>query len=471
MNKKLHKIKYLASDFLSAALAWGLFYIFRKVYIESAKFGYDVPIEIGARFYLGLIIIPVFWLLIYFLTGYYRDIFRKSRLIELWQTFFTSIWGVLILFFVLVLDDTMSNYRYYYRSLAALFSFHFLLTYTPRLVITTITNRKIHHRKIGFNTLLIGSNEKAVELYETLEKEPQSSGNIFKGFVYINGNSNDLLSKYLPHLGNLKNLKDVIREYKIEEAIIAIESTEHDKITNIINKLSETNVIIKIIPAMYDIIRGMASMSTIYGVPLIEISHQLMPTWQENTKRIIDVVVSAFALIILSPIFLALGIGVKLSSKGPVFYSHERIGRYGKPFTIYKFRSMYTDAEAKGPCLSSDNDSRITPFGLFMRKMRFDELPQFYNVLIGDMSLVGPRPERQYFINKIVKKANHYYHLQKVRPGITSWGQVKYGYAENVGQMIERLKYDIIYIENMSLYADFKILIYTVITVLRGSGK
>jgi lipopolysaccharide/colanic/teichoic acid biosynthesis glycosyltransferase len=212
-------------------------------------------------------------------------------------------------------------------------------------------------------------------------------------------------------------------------------------------------------------------MSSIIGTPLIQISHDLMPAWEENLKRLIDVVTSFFALIILSPLYLALVIGVRLSSKGPVFYSHERIGRYGKPFMIYKFRSMFSDAEANGPALSSTNDSRITRFGLFMRKMRLDELPQFYNVLIGDMSLVGPRPERQHFIDLIIKKAPHFNHLQKVRPGITSWGQVKFGYASTVDEMIERLKYDILYIENMSLLVDLKILIYTVKTILNASGK
>jgi exopolysaccharide biosynthesis polyprenyl glycosylphosphotransferase len=222
---------------------------------------------------------------------------------------------------------------------------------------------------------------------------------------------------------------------------------------------------------MYDILTGMVKMSSIIGTPLIEISHDLMPAWEENLKRLIDIMVSFIMLILLIPVYLFLAIGVLLSSKGPIFYSHERIGRYGKPFTIYKFRSMFSNAEANGPALSSSNDSRITGFGKFMRKMRLDELPQFYNVLIGDMSLVGPRPERQHFIDQIIKKAPHFNHLQKVRPGITSWGQVKFGYASNVDEMIERLKFDILYIENMSLLVDLKILIYTIKIVLNASGK
>lgn len=471
MNKKTHVIKYLISDFIAAGSAWTLFYIFRKIIIEPQKFGYDIPIELGSKYYLGLSIIPVLWLLFYYMTGYYKNIYKKSRLTELGQTLLTTLIGVLLIFFFLILDDTIETYTNYYYSILALFTIHFILTYIPRLIFTSKTTRRIHKRIIGFNTLMLGSNEKAVQLYKDFISMKKSTGNKFIGFVNVNKKPNFLLSDYLPHLGGLEHIRDIIRKDNVIEVIIAIETSEHDKIRKIINILHQTDVIIKVIPDMYDILTGTVKMSSIFGAPLIEISHDLMPAWTENLKRMIDIVFSIILLILFIPVYITLIIAVRVTTSGPAFYSHDRIGRYGKPFTIFKFRSMYVNSEKNGPALSKTNDSRITRLGVFLRKTRLDEIPQFYNVLIGDMSFVGPRPERQFFMDQIMEKSPHYVHLLKVRPGITSWGQVKYGYAENVDQMIQRLKYDIIYIENMSLIVDLKIMIYTIITVFKGSGK
>ncbi|MCX6256589.1 MAG: sugar transferase [Bacteroidia bacterium] len=474
MNKKRQVTKYLISDYTTAAVAWSLFYIYRKTFIEPIKFGYRIPINFDFKYFLGLIIIPSFWIFIYYLIGYYKDIYRKSRLTELGQTFFTSLTGVIIIFFALILDDTVYSYVNYYYSFIVLFSLQFLLSYIPRIIITSNTNWKIHNRIIGFNTIIIGSNNNAIRLYKELISQNNSSGNKFIGFININSNNKNLLAKYISHLGDINDLKKVIKDNHVEEVIIAIESSEHNEIGEIINKLEEFNVAVKVIPDMFDILTGKVKIASPYSAPLIEISRDLMPAWQEkqeNMKRIIDVFASIIVLIIFFPLYLALAIGVIFSSRGPVLYHHERIGRYGKPFTIYKFRSMYVNAEESGPALSCKDDQRVTKFGRYMRQLRLDELPQFYNVLIGDMSLVGPRPERQYYIDMIIKKAPHYVHLHRVRPGITSWGQVKYGYAGNVREMISRLKYDILYIKNMSLYVDIKILIYTIKIVLQGRGR
>jgi exopolysaccharide biosynthesis polyprenyl glycosylphosphotransferase len=475
MNKQLQILKYVIADFLSAMLSWVLFYSFRKTFVESKLFGVDITLTQNSTFYYGLLLIPTFWLLLYYLIGYYRKIYAKARLNEFLQTFVSSLIGVLIIFFLLILDDTIINYKTYYLYFVVLFGLHFLFTATFRFILTTLTNTRIHNRKIGFNTLLVGSNQNALKLYEELTQMPKSLGNRFIGFLHVDNKNgySDKLREVIPDLGTVSEIKHVLKKEAVEEVIIAIESSEHNYLKPMLDDLDdgEHDVAIKIIPDTYDIMAGMVKMNSIFGTPFIVVNKEEMPPWQESVKRLMDVFVSLLVMIAFSWIYIITAILVRVTSKGPIFYSHERIGKYGKPFRIYKFRSMYIDAEKSGPALSKENDPRITPFGRFLRKSRLDEIPQFFNVLIGEMSIVGPRPERKFYIDQLVLRAPHYKHLHKVKPGITSWGQVKYGYAENVDEMVQRMQYDIIYLENRSLIIDLKILIYTVLIVIQGRGK
>ena len=471
MNKKLQIFKYVVCDYLSAVVAWIGLFLYRKFSIEHNSFDDVNSVFRDANLWRGLIILPILWLVFYAMQGTYRDVFRKSRLKEFQNTIIASITGIIIIFFALLLDDNIASYKNYYSSFLVLFLLHFFLTYVCRLIITSHTVHKVHARKIGFNTLLIGSKDNAYKIYQEIENQETYSGNFFVGFVTVNGTINKNLKNVMPHLGTFEDLNQIIEEQKIEEVIIAVEDYEHKKISEIINFLDRKDIIIKITPDTRDIIFGSVKITSIFHSPLIVINPRLMEEWQYSVKRAIDIVVSLVAMIILLPVYIITAIIVKCTSKGPVFYSQERIGIKGKPFKMHKFRSMYIDAEKFGPMLSKDNDPRITPFGRFMRKVRLDEIPQFYNVLKGTMSLVGPRPERQYFIDQIVQRAPEYLLLQKVKPGITSWGQVKYGYAENVDEMLERLRYDLLYIENMSLTTDIKILLYTAIIIVQGRGK
>lgn len=471
MHKNLQIARYLAFDIIAAIISWTLFYFYRKIYIEPLIFGYKVPLELTSKFYFALVFIPAFWVTIYYITGQYSNIYRKSRLLELGKTALTSIIGVTVIFFLLLLNDWISDYHKYYNLYFTLLLLHFSFTYLFRLILTTRTIHRIHHRVIGFNTIVIGASEKAVKMYEDMMAQQRPAGNKIIGFLTVDEKDSYPLEKYVPNLGTYKNLQKVVNENQVEEIIIAIESSEHKLLSEILTILENRTHTVWGIPDLFDILSNQAKNNAILGNPLIKISNGLMPAWQENFKRLLDVLISVISLIIFFPVFIILAIWIKATSKGPILYKQERIGKFGKPFMIYKLRTMVDRAETNGPLLSSSDDPRITRVGQFMRRTHLDEIPQFVNVILGEMSLVGPRPERKYYIEQIAQKAPYVTHLQKVRPGITSWGQVKYGYASNIDQMVERLQYDMVYLKNISLYVDFKILIYTVMECVKANGK
>ncbi|MCJ8291940.1 MAG: sugar transferase [Crocinitomicaceae bacterium] len=464
MNARLLTFLLVLVDWLSAVLAWGSFYYVRKVKLELTEF------NVNESFYYGVLFIPIAWIFLYTLQGTYLDVRRLHRIKIFNLTFVGTVIGVVMLFFVFLLDDEINGYKQYYTSVFLLFAIHFSLSFLPRLFLVSNIVKRIHRRKAGFRTMIIGGSERAIDIYDEIESLPKGTGNKFVGFINLNGVDRQL-EKKLTYLGHINDVEAILRENEIEQVIIAVESVEHDRLRNVISRLEGGDVKIKILPDMYDILSGTVKMNNIFGALLIEVKADVMPIWQRITKRIFDVTASAIALVLLTPVFIVLGVLVKTSSPGPILFFQQRIGKNGVVFNIIKFRTMVMNAEKAGPQLSSSNDPRITSVGRFMRKSRLDEFPQFWNVLVGDMSLVGPRPERQFYIDQIAEIEPQFHQLTKVRPGITSWGQVKYGYAENVDQMLDRMKFDLLYLKNRTLSLDFKIMLYTILIIFKGAGK
>lgn len=465
MKKSKQAGKYILSDFISASVAWLLFNILRyEVFAidEGADSLLDYlqyPGVLG-----GQVVIPLFWLVLYYFSGYYNKPFGKSRLTELFSTFITVLIGTVFVFFALLLDDIPRSIDIYYKLFFGMFGLQFFITYIPRLLITQSGMRKIKNREWAMKVLIIGAGGKAVRIAHDLYR----LGYDICGFVSedertpVKADRNQVL-------GTVEDIPVLMEKENVDEIVLAVESKNNKALLGILYSLYRYKRPIKVLADRFNMLSKI-QLRTIRGIPLVDVTDNNFSPAEQNIKLFLDKVCSVVALLLLSPLFAYIAWRVKKDSPGPVFFRQERIGYLGQPFWMYKFRTMYVNAEENGPSLSSEDDLRVTPFGRIMRKYRLDELPQFWNVLKGDMSLVGPRPERKYFIDEIVKTVPYYYLLHNVRPGITSLGMVKYGYAASVDKMVERMEYDILYYENMSLTLDLTILIYTVKTVITGKG-
>jgi exopolysaccharide biosynthesis polyprenyl glycosylphosphotransferase len=470
MNIFKQRIRYSILDYIAALLAWTAFYAFRRLYIEEALQKHAKIFITGeTRFWLALFLLPLIWVMFYKVLGHYENVYRRSRLSEIWHTFLASLIGNIFIFFFLILDDVVSSHKDYYLSFLMLFGLHFFFTWLLRLILTSVTKNRINKGKIGFRTLIVGNVSDFEQIADRIVNV--KAGHKLLGYISDHKDASTAVSKQaLPYLGKLDELPHVIDRYRVDEVIIVSDNLDSKSVDQLLEHLRSKDILIKTLPSLTPLLAGKVRISFFIGAPLVVVEIDLMKPWQQSIKRIFDVCFSLSALVVLLPFFPFIMAGIKLSSPGPVFYKQERVGKHGINFWIYKFRSMYTDAEKNGPQLSSGNDPRITAFGKFMRKYRVDEIPQFFNVLKGDMSVVGPRPERRYYVDRIMERAPEYSMLLAVKPGITSWGAVRYGYTENIDQMLEQLKYDIYYVQNRSLLLDFKILFGTILVVLGKKG-
>lgn len=469
ISEKTLRWKCVAGDFITANLSWLLANIYR--YYETGYRSFSdlsafllFPLEIQLQ-----IIVPVLSLIVYYYSGYYNNPIHKSRLEEFKVTFSSVLIITLCVFFAAIVNDFPDNYNVFYRLISAQFLLQFVLTYGVRFAMTQSLMRKVHRREFGFRTVIVGAGKRAVGLEKELDGLREGIGSLIEGFV--DTGQEPRVAEPGRVLGRLEDMERIIRERDIREIFVAPDSHDERQLFRLLNELYKYNLPIRVIAGKYGILSRAVKMRGMYTSPMIEVTRDNMTESQKNIKQTIDIFFSGLALVLLSPLFVYLGWRIRRDSPGPVFYKQERIGYHGKPFMMIKFRTMRWDAEKEGvPRLSSQTDDRITDFGKIMRKYRLDELPQFWNILKGEMSLVGPRPERKYFVDKIVAEAPYYCLIYDMKPGLTSWATVKNGYANTMEKMIERLKYDIIYLESRSLAVDFKILFYTVKTIFTGQG-
>lgn len=464
MSKSVEKILLLLTDFLMINLAW---FVYSYIRLQTGWF----DLIVAPEFFIPMLVIYLYWLIIFTFVGMYRTWFASSRFDEISTLFKATFFGVLLLFFLIFVDDYMHNVATATRILIFIYWGLFLFFVGSGRIVIRSVQRNLLIKGIGRRAgLIIGFNNKGKEVLENVLIAP-ALGIDIKSFVAVKNENIGKDYKGIKVEGTTDQLNEIIQKYNAKEIIIALEKEDHDVLIDVISKTEGKNLSLKIVPDLYEILSGQARTSQIYGIPLIDIMPELMPEWEKKLKRLMDISISFLILIVSSPIIILTAIAIKIDSEGPVLFKQERLGQNGKPFNVYKFRSMIKDAEKyTGPVWSQKDDPRVTRMGRFVRKVRIDEIPQMLNVLKGEMSLVGPRPEREFFVEKLSKEIPYYKRRLKVRPGVTGWAQIKHKYDESIDDVKIKLRYDLFYIENMSIRMDFKILLRTVFVVLFGKG-
>ena len=465
MPKPIEKILLFISDFITINVTFFVWiFIRQQLGFSSALNLSDYWVVSGSIFF--------YWLLIFIFFGLYRSWYAQSRFDEFIALFKAISIGVILIFlFTIDWHRDVENPFPLSRVMILTYWFVLLVVVSAGRMALRSFQRKLLESGIGLRkTLIVGQGDRARELKKKVEQFPALGYQVI-GFVNLVGAGTEQIPADQV-LGNLDQLEPIIQKNGVEEILIALEESERAFVVDVLGQVNGLDVHLKIVPDLYDIVVGQARTNQIYGFPLIEILPELMPPWERRVKRLMDLGVSAAVLILLAPIWILVGLIIKIDSRGPILYKQERVGRNGKLFSIYKFRSMYRDAEQKtGPVWADADDPRITGVGKILRKLRIDEVPQLINVFKGDMSLIGPRPERPYFVEQLKKEIPFYSRRLRVRPGITGWAQIKHEYDQSLDDVRKKVQYDLFYLENMSLRMDLKIILSTISVMLRGKGQ
>lgn len=454
-----------AADFLAVVISYSILFYLRY------KDSYIVP---GTEMFIfGAIFSLIYWHTIFWTSGLYKNWYIRSPFEEFFTIIKASFFGSVLIFIFIYLDsmmmDSAKSPRFMFLVFFGLIAF---ATIAFRFVSKKIQISLRKNGKIIIPSIIIGTKERAAALAEKIKNAPtwgfRTIGLVIIGEYDINLNTRESEERILGFTSELEQILDV---YKPMESLISVKTQDHNQLMKIVSICGDKGVSVKIEPDLYDIFTGQVRTLPIYGIPLIEISSQLLKPWEATIKRAFDIIFSIAVIILGSPLWLLVALLVKLESKGPVFYKQKRIGKDGKEFLMFKFRSMVPDSH-KVSGWTHVNDPRVTKVGKFIRKTHLDEIPQFWNVLIGDMSVVGPRPEQPKFVEQFSKEIPYYSRRLKVRPGITGWWQIKYtAYVLNIEEIENRLKDDFYYIENISLKLDIEIIVRTVYCVIKGHGQ
>ena len=466
------RIQYLFADFMTANIGFCLFDIGRfHLVSESVRPSHVLTFLCDPSLVAEQILVPILMICLYAVLGSYNraNTLYKSRFDEALTAFIASGIGVLVVFFVALVNDNIEERVRNYELIALLWASLFFPTLIVRYIILSRNARKVRRGDYVLRTFVIGASPANRSKLERIMRSSSRSGLGIKGCVDVDGAIGDSTFIGLP-VFRAEDAAEECRRLGAEAVVVLNSEKGLGRTAEIINSLYPLEKPLFVTSDLHSLMSLRPKVSSIVNEPVVDITNARISPAAVNCKRLGDIFISALSLILLSPVLAAIAIAVKADSEGPVLYRQQRIGYHKRPFMINKFRTMKNNAENTGPALAKENDPRVTRIGHFLRKYRLDELPQFWNVLIGEMSLVGPRPEREFYIRQILERHPAYSLIHQVRPGITSWGMVKYGYASNVDQMLERLEYDLLYIENVSLGVDLKILFYTVSTVLTGKG-